>query len=825
MIPSSPSRRQRREDGADALTRRYQILRSVLKKNGAALKLLADLEADLDHVEPHDDRVRLLVHRLGDVVLLMAQELNLLTGRKHRQLAGVVVEILSEVDRVFLDTPSPSDRPLAIDLTDAQSEDATLVGGKTAGLALLRGLDPTMIPDGFVISTAGYRRFIEINHLQDTISTLLSDIDMVTDRDQFAARTQEIRERIERGRTPPEVAALIAELAARFAPDPATTWAVRSSAQSEDDRFSFAGQFESRLRVVTADLQQAYRGVIAGRFTDRAVMYRAYCGVREVETPMAVLFMLMIDARAAGVLHTLDGSSADDQRMVLTCTPGLADRVLRGEDQGDTVWLSRDLEPQLLDVRTRSEAPEGAPWCYLPRTVLPVLAAAALRAVERLGHELDIEWAVDRGGRLWLLQGRRLHTAPQISGRPRLDAESQPLIESGVTIAPGRAEGPVEFWRQDSTNTPTHKAPVLVAEIATPEIAALLPRIAALLVRHGNPAGHTATLVREFAVPTVFQVGDTITLLNLGETISVDASRRRVFRGPRWDGIRDRVLDRLRDPRMVPAHGPLHDAVLALNLTDPYASSFRPRSCRSLHDVIRYIHEMSIRSLFAFGDRHSRPWWRTSRRLVSPLPVEVRVIEMQRGRARPWSKVTAEEIDSIPFQAFWRGATDPSIDWTASRVPELDWMPTAFVETVMGGDRGPRRRGDANFLVVAPDYLNLNARMAFHYAMIDAVIGPGKEGNHVHFRIRGGGADDRKQRRRARFLELVLRHQHFTVDRRGNLVTAWMRGYPAADSEQALTMLGRLMGYARQLDMRMIDDEAPRRFVSEFLSSGGGPVQ
>ena len=28
----------------------------------------------------------------------------------------------------------------------------------------------------------------------------------------------------------------------------------------------------------------------------------------------------------------------------------------------------------------------------------------------------------------------------------------------------------------------------------------------------------------------------------------------------------------------------LHDLVLALNLTDPYSSSFKARSCRSLHD-------------------------------------------------------------------------------------------------------------------------------------------------------------------------------------------------------------------------------------------------
>jgi pyruvate,water dikinase len=102
--------------------------------------------------------------------------------------------------------------------------------------------------------------------------------------------------------------------------------------------------------------------------------------------------------------------------------------------------------------------------------------------------------------------------------------------------------------------------------------------------------------------------------------------------------------------------------------------------------------------------------------------------------------------------------------------------------------------------------------------MLDAIVSPSKESNHVHFRFRGGGGDEAQRIRRATFLETVLRHHHFGVDRRGDLVTAWLRSYPRADSERALEMLGRLMACSRQLDMFLVSDDMIEAFIRRFLS-------
>jgi len=809
----SAARPSRSAAGDDRLQWRFQVLRSLLKKNSTALRMLADLEADLAYVEPYDERIQGAVARLWDEALLMAEELELLTGGRHRGLYPVLEQIGAAFDQAFRDAVPPGARPLSVRLADEPAEDPRIVGGKAAGLRRLSKLHPEHVPDCFVITTEAYRQFIDANALFDRVRPLLSDIDVIADRDQFGIRTRAIREMIRQAETPREISDAIAARAAEIgAPD--TRWAVRSSARSEDERFTFAGQFETLLDVPTADLDRAYRAVLAGRFTDRAVLYRACCNFRDVDTPMAVVFMPMIDVRAAGVIYTLDPQDREAERMVATMVPGLSDRMLRGEQTGETVYLSRRAKPHILPVDGKSAAPD-----YVPEPTLEKLAAIALTTAEEQEREMDLEWALDRDGNMWLLQGRELHFAAQLYDRGRSPgSKAPPLIEGGVTIAPGRAEGPLEHLGPHLDGGVRSRAPVVRMLTATPDITTILPSVAAVLVVEGNPAGHAAAVMREFSVPALFQVGPGAALLREGETVSVDASRHQVFRGSRWEGIRERVLSRIASAQGRGPVGPLHDLVLALNLTDPYGSGFKPRNCQSVHDVIRYIHEMSIRSMFQLGDRQNRFWSRRARKLALPLPSKTRLIDMDETNYPGRGEIKPESVPSVPFQAFWRGVSAPGVDWSERWINELDGMPPAFVDSIMATPNEPRRRRDDNYIVVASDYLNLNARMTFHYAMIDAVVRPGKESNHVHFRARGGGADDQRRALRARFLEMVLRHHRFMVDRKGDLVSGWLRGYPQPESEEALEMLGRLLACNRRLDMSMADERSPRHFMKEFLA-------
>ena len=126
------------------------------------------------------------------------------------------------------------------------------------------------------------------------------------------------------------------------------------------------------------------------------------------------------------------------------------------------------------------------------------------------------------------------------------------------------------------------------------------------------------------------------------------------------------------------------------------------------------------------------------------------------------------------------------------------------------------------YMIVASDYLNFNGRMAYHYVMIDAVVGETPEGNYVNFRFWGGGAGRAQRDLRAVFLGRVLARLGFAVERRGDLVTARLRSCPERVSEAGLESLGKLTGCARQLDMLIRSEAAVDRYVDHFLKGNYG---
>jgi pyruvate,water dikinase len=83
----------------------------------------------------------------------------------------------------------------------------------------------------------------------------------------------------------------------------------------------------------------------------------------------------------------------------------------------------------------------------------------------------------------------------------------------------------------------------------------------------------------------------------------------------------------------------------------------------------------------------------------------------------------------------------------------------------------------------------------------------------------GGAGRPFRRDLRARFLTEVLIQAGFHVDRRGDLVTAWLRGSPQGASEAGLEQLGKLMACARQLDMLMDRESTMLHFVDRFLAA------
>ena len=176
--------------------------------------------------------------------------------------------------------------------------------------------------------------------------------------------------------------------------------AVRSSAVGEDgvDQ-SFAGQYDTVLGVDSVDaFAAAVRRCAESVDSQRASAYSGHC-----TTTMNVVVQQMVDARAAGVVFTADPASGRRDLMVIDAVAGLGEALVDGSASPEHVVLHSDGSTAVHEM---------AGSTVLTARDIDDIRAGALRAAQHWGRPLDLEWAIDRSGRLWWLQARPITTLP-----------------------------------------------------------------------------------------------------------------------------------------------------------------------------------------------------------------------------------------------------------------------------------------------------------------------------------------------------------------------------------------------------------------------------
>ncbi len=178
--------------------------------------------------------------------------------------------------------------------------------------------------------------------------------------------------------------------------------AVRSSAAGEDGiESSFAGQYDSVLDVSDYDgLVAAIARCVASTGSDRASAYQADAGISGT---MHLVVQEMVDARAAGVVFTADPVSARRDLAVVDAVAGLGESLVDGSTTSDHYEIDRS---GAITARLTSEHPA------LADDEVNAVAAGAREAEARWGRPLDLEWAIDRTGRIRWLQARPITTLP-----------------------------------------------------------------------------------------------------------------------------------------------------------------------------------------------------------------------------------------------------------------------------------------------------------------------------------------------------------------------------------------------------------------------------
>jgi pyruvate,water dikinase len=221
--------------------------------------------------------------------------------------------------------------------------------------------------------------------------------------------------------------------------------AVRSSATTEDaSDASFAGLQDTYLWITDeARMLDRVRACCASLYSVESLSYRRDRGIDENVVSMAVVVQSMVDARTAGVMFTRSPTTGDRSVITIEGAWGLGSAVVGGEVTPDRWVLAkitgeisvRDISDKHIEHRRAGAGGVETLEVAVPRRTQPCLNDAELdklrvtgRQVEKhYGRAQDIEWAVDAGGALWLLQSRPETVWSAKDAAPVATAAADPL--------------------------------------------------------------------------------------------------------------------------------------------------------------------------------------------------------------------------------------------------------------------------------------------------------------------------------------------------------------------------------------------------------------
>ena len=461
----------------------------------------------------------------------------------------------------------------------------------------------------------------------------------------------------------------------------------------------------------------------------------------------------------------------------------------------------------------------------LDDATLALLAKTSLRIEQHMRCPLDIEWALGNDGTITLLQARPLRLGP--AARPRAEDVLAAckrhrilLRDRGEVACRGVGIGPVFVAESDDAIDGFTPGSVLVAQYASPRLSALVATASALISEVGSVAGHLATVAREYRVPAILGVKGATRDLTRGTVITVDADENTVYEGNvealfRYQLLRSQPYEE--SPTFRELRRMLRN-IAPLNLRDPGSSNFAPEHCRTYHDIIRFAHERALAEFASLNGIDIDGHRSSARTLDLDIPLDLVVIDLGGGVAAgaKGRTLAPRQIASRPLVVLLEGLLTPgawSMNPTDMDLEGFLASATRADPLTMAGSVAVRR----NTAIVSANYLNLNLRLGYHFNVVDCYLGENPEDSYIFFRFIGGVTEVARRTRRARLLAAILARQEFKTDLAGELVIGRLQGMPQAVCEERLRMVGRLIGFSRQLDITLRDDLVVDRLVDAFL--------
>ncbi|MGB8424157.1 MAG: PEP/pyruvate-binding domain-containing protein [Desulfobacterales bacterium] len=844
-----PAREELEPADVDALRldfkERYRNFQQLISANNKALDIMAGIELALKGERPFGMTfVRGSATAIAVDVYRMVKKIMLLAPGKYDELVARFNQIQKEIEQILTEKKPLKDDRLILHLNHINKDMADVVGGKMANLGEIRNAVGLRVPPGFVITSAAYQKFFDHNDLRTEINRRLQSADLEDIQQLYTLQASLDRLIVEAG-VPPDLVDAILE-AWRATEEEAgfeITAALRSSALGEDETgSSFAGMHRSELNISAQNVIQAYKEIVASKYSLQAMTYRMKKGFKDEDIAMCVGCLVMVDALAGGVMYSRNPIDIHDDAIFINSAWGLPKAVVDGTIDCDLFVVSR--QPALRVIHQDVKDKDRKFVCYPLEGVCRIdltadgtrrqpslfeeqvlaLAEMAVRMEAHYGAPQDIEWAIGHAGEIYILQCRPLQqvaaTVRSLPQVPRKQREEEVLIEGGVTASPGAVAGAVHRLERGIDMLAFPEGGILVAREALPRWASLINRAAAVVTEHGSFAGHLANVAREFGVPALFGIAGAMTLLGNGDLVTVDATGKTIYRG-RLEYLLAAVEKKQGLMEGSPVYNTLRQVsafIVPLNLLDPAAPEFVPKNCRTLHDITRFIHEKSVREMFSFGKEHNFSE-RSSKQLYYKVPMQWWILNLDDGyRDEVKGKyVKLENIVSVPMLAFWEGFT--AIVWDGP--PAIDGkglMSVMFQSTANTAlNTGRRTRfADHNYFMISKNFCNLSSRLGYHFNTMEALVSERNEENYVKFQFKGGAADLDRKVRRAGFIGRLLEDHGFKTEVVEDNLEARTEGHDPEFMKKCIEIIGYLCLHTRQIDMIMSNETMVKYYRAKF---------
>lgn len=837
---------------AEIFQKKYGSFKELLDSNSEMGAIIADITKKLQGEDLFGmSYVRSQTALAVFHALRMIRSLNGLANNEHAVLYQVLEEIQGKIRKAIREREG--DRPideLVLPYHEINKDMVDWVGGKNANLGEVLNQARLPIPEGFAITTRAYQFFLEENDLADHINKQKMEFD-AHNPEEIQRISEAIQQLILTAEVPPRLEqeilhaydALLEETK-RHGSHPHNLWmAMRSSAVGEDSELSFAGQYVSMLNVPREKLSSTYKIIVASLYTPRAITYRYNKGIRDEDVAMSVACLRMVDSIASGVMYSRHPFYPADDHVILTAVWGLGPYAVDGVITPDTYRVAKDPELTIIE-RNVSHKPVQLvtnPKGGLQEIAVPAerqnascladhqikeLAKYARKLEEHYGGPQDSEWTLDRDGRLLILQSRPLHLKQSSQAHFTehslfLEGETV-LAEGGQAACPGVGYGIAHHVHSEEDLFDFPEGGVLIARHSSPQYVVVMPKAAAIVTDSGSVTGHMASLSREFEVPAILDAKTATQAIPHGAEITVDAYGCKVYAG-KVEALVATAAQRRPYMKDTPVYETLQRVsqwIVPLHLINPKAANFTPRGCQSLHDIMRYVHEVSYGEMFKISDMVSGGEG-AALKLQSPIPLDLYIIDLGAGLAdvKPGvTRVTIDQVASLPFRALLKGMLHEDLLAFEPRPIELKGFFSVMTQQMLAPPNlAMERFGDRSYAIVSDKYVNFSSRVGYHYSVLDSYCGDTVNKNYITFSFMGGAADEVRRNRRARLIAHILRELHFSVDVVGDRTTARFQKYERTLTEERLELLGRLLQFTRQLDMIMNSEQSVVALANRFL--------